>query len=272
MPLVTRNDQLSLKADAKETRRRKVAANKASKRKGRKGKKGKKGRKGGKARKVKADSPSKRKRGILKRSSKWSLDAESGLAHEPADAEHGRQNKKPRKAKTPPSGASGSTGKGAKPPKSKTNKGERAKSKANTQAKSKASKATKPKAAPSSTKGKNMGKGTGRGRGGGRGGRGGQTNPDIQHHCEKQVTTLVEFAHQVGADWDHKSSQFKAHVRSLTTPLEKHRLNIYWTKTTCGVHDTENQTDPHHFSFNDSRAYPCYRTAVATKCAEMAAT
>lgn len=86
------------------------------------------------------------------------------------------------------------------------------------------------------------------------------------------VDDMVEFARAIGKSDDCKNENLKAHVRSLLQPLNWTRLNIYWTRTTCGVVRNDMGKDVLHFTFNTVDVCASYRLAMAIKCAEMSAT
>ena len=286
--MVTRNDQLSLKSANKEARRQKVRNNKAKKNKT-KGSKGNKGKKNRKARKVKRGkaamkqiipevestvSPSKRNIQLLRKRSQELADwwVES----------HPQSKKKSRKVESLPSGQSEPAASKVKTPKKSKNQGatdkQPAQAKRATKAKAKhqASKEKDSKVSDAAlkqpkAKAKAKAKGKAKAKAAARTNRG-EAAMDESLHCQEQIDTLIAFANEIGNNWDSvTSAAFKATVRQNVSDLNTTRLNIYWARTTAGVHVHELHKDMNHFSFNASSACAPFRVAVAAKCAELAA-
>ena len=264
-PLVTRNDQLTKKATTKDARKQKVAKNKKRAKQG-KGKSGGKRNTNNKKRSKTAasssmpKSPSKRKRSILQHSKRQGME-ETKLEDE---QEHGgkeaQTSKKPRSSGSKPSGRA-SKSKAVPPPKHEV----KAKAKATAKGKAKAKAAAKIKKEDAQEKPKGAGKGR----------RSKQKIPHEEHALYRPgiVSTLTEFARSV-SDFsrDVKSSKFKSFVRSHLSELSLTALNIYWTRSNCGVTDKKTGADIHNFSFNASSACASHRLACAVKCADIAAT
>ena len=297
-PVVTRNDQLTMKAADKEEGRQKRAKKKAHKKSP--AKNGKKGRKSRKSKskqditKIKPEptSPSKRKRQILKKhrsKSNHDVDVEepapeiaekqpkrrrksskaSAVAAQPetapsaASAEVNVSKKAPR-AKAQPKGKAKATPKakaanGCKAaPKAKSKAAPKAKSKARTKATASSSKAHE---APVASKAPRRGR---------------KKNLEDTHdpslHSQEQIDTLVEFGHLIGQHDTITNPKFKATLRSNLADLDWTAYNLYWTRATCGIKNKEQSVDLHHFSFSASTASPSFRIAVAAKCGEIAVT
>lgn len=89
---------------------------------------------------------------------------------------------------------------------------------------------------------------------------------------QEQVDDMVGFARAVGRGDDVKNEAFKAHVRSLLPLLNWTRLNIYWSRTTCGASNISLGKDVLHFTFNTVNVCASYRLATAVKCAQRSAT
>ena len=276
--MITRNDQLSLKASRKAERRGKVEANKAKKAgKTKRERKGKKGKRGQCTMDVipgaPALSPSKRNRQLLKKRNAAKAEVEDDVedvVNPPPPA------KKPRKrVKNTPAGQSEVPAASEPLTRKPRTKGKnttekqgapKAKAKASPKAKAKEAKA-KDKVIKGGKVDKVPPKRKGRGKQQGADG-------DEKHVKRTIVDNLKNFALQIGKAWeDIRNPKFKEFLRSkVQDHCEKSRLNIYWSKATCGVHVYETCTDIHHFTFNGTQACAPYRIAVATKCAEAAAT
>ena len=297
--VVTRNAQLSLKSANQEARRQKVRTNKENSAKGSKANKGKKSRKGKKGKRGKKGmkevipdvdstlSPSKRNIKILRKRNQeladWWVE------------NHPQNKKKPRtmKESVPTGHSEAAAASKVKKTKKNQHQGETdmqpaqaerhaSKAKAKAHATSKVCKVSKkkdnkvPVAAADSPrpKAKAAAKAKGRAKASAaRPNRGGEAVMDESLRSQEQIDTLIGFATEIGDDWDSvTNATFKAVVRSKVSNLSLSRLNIYWARTTAGVHVFELSKDMHHFSFNSSHACAPYRVAVPTKCAELAAT
>lgn len=259
-PLVTRNDQLTMKATVKGARKEKVAANKKRAKKGKKGgkrnKNNKQRRKSDASSKSLSKSPSKRKLSILKHA--------KGKAELEDEQEHGGKEKQPRKRAR--SSGSKPSRKRDQPKEVAPSKQEvKAKAKAKAQAKSTAAKSRARKTADAKEKPKGAGKGR----------RSKQKIPHEEHplYCPAIESMLVEFARDCSRfSRDVKSPKFKLFVRNHLSEHSQTALNIYWTRSNCGVTDKNTGADINNFSFNASTACATHRLACAVKCADLAAT
>ncbi len=262
-PLVTRNDQLTMKASGKEARRQTVAANKKKRKsKGSKGKKKSRNKKqrhnDGKTSNSMQKSPSKRKLQVLKQA--------KGSGGEEGVDQEGEQSKHAKKKK----GVTGKAKKEAEPAKSSPSVlAGTPKAKAKAKAKAKTAPAAKPKAKGKAAKDKQE---SAKGADKPRRSRKKQDLSQQELYDEKIVEKLCVFARSV-SDFsrDVKTTKFKSFVRAQLCDLEWTSLNIYWTRCGCGVTETETGRDLNNFSFNSSEACESHRIACAVKCGELAA-
>eukprot|EP00438_Fugacium_kawagutii_P019084 Skav234712 [mRNA] locus=scaffold634:51408:54367:+ [translate_table: standard] len=90
---------------------------------------------------------------------------------------------------------------------------------------------------------------------------------------EALIQDLLKFTEEVGKSSALNDRKFKEHVSSLVQrDWGKYRLNIYWTRSSCGVTDKDAKSDLHHFAFPSSYADDFSILAVSVKCAELAVT
>lgn len=255
--VLTRNDQLLLKAASKEKRSRK----------GKKGQNGKKARKGKKSKKdhAKAVKPKtkkaklSRKRKVLKAYAGAVDDASEHMAAKPCAVPSASSSNS--RLKTP-------AGKGIKVKKTidKAPRGKKA-----TDPKPKAS--PKRKASPKT-------KAAPKAKGRPRGPKNDVNFVDRQRESHLFSAAMVEdfeaFAKKFDISMDVKSTKFKEFARSFQETsyqsYQYYRLNIYWTRTSCGVTEKASYKDAVTFSFNSSSAHDVYKIAVAIRCAMIAAT
>lgn len=66
-----------------------------------------------------------------------------------------------------------------------------------------------------------------------------------------------------------RNTRYKTEVRNMLNIGDQYKLNIYWTRLTCGVHVVESGKDIHHFSFGSSWANDLYKVCMAIKCSEL---
>lgn len=107
----------------------------------------------------------------------------------------------------------------------------------------------------------------------------------MQHPLRKSklVKEIMEWVNEFGEEFEEPQnySKFKQSVRDCNEPLYTTKLNIYWTRNTCGVKklgdEDESGTkgkkgdkDVHHISFNHVVAKWRHKTCVAIRAAEMA--
>ena len=287
--VLTRDDQLRLKATNKEDRKQKAKANKTKGKKGKKGKKQNKGR-GNKALtepKSPTKAPMSRKRKMMKKQTSQdekTLDvkcAEPKMIEKPqkkprkiptgssADVPKKRSKpeaeavdqveavvdeKQPRKRKTRPAEPEGKVSKAKPKPK--------AKAKAKAKVKAAPKKGAAPKAKASATKPKAKGRPKK------------DRKDDFMERSREsekfkpgQLKMLENFAKSFDPELDVKSNAFKQEARGHIPPLSTYRLNIYWTRTSVGVTDVKSNRDVVHFSFNTSSACSVHKIAVALGCA-----
>ena len=101
------------------------------------------------------------------------------------------------------------------------------------------------------------------------------SNPLRQDSLTK---SLMDFALKFPADCEHNETHLKAVILQEVNsrPLTWTKLMFYWSRNGCGVKvcqdDWKTYKDHCSFSFNSSSAPRRYRLAVATRCAEIAAT
>ena len=90
--------------------------------------------------------------------------------------------------------------------------------------------------------------------------------------------SLMDFALKFPAECEHNETHLKAAILQEVNsrPLTWTKLMFYWSRNGCGVKvcqdDWKTYKDHCSFSFNSSSAPRRYRLAVATRCAEIAAT
>ena len=268
--VLTRDEQLRFKASSKVKR----SAGESGKGKKAKSNKGK-GKKKSKAKGKKRGTDSKgisRKRQVLRKSKRTKDDKDD---YEPAKDEGGetseelppKQIKRPRKTREPTKPKK--TDQRAKDPvkpkakakgkaKAKASPTKGTRSKADPKAKVKAS----PKAKASCRRGKKK--------------VGSEASLEDQknheHYSAELVDKLVSFAKQVDTGANVKSEAFKVGMRKKLVEMNGYRLNIYWTRQSCGVTNTTEGKDLGTFSFNGSSASDAERIAVAIKCSELMVT
>ena len=87
------------------------------------------------------------------------------------------------------------------------------------------------------------------------------------------VKELEQFALRFDTSLEVKSQKFKDFCsEQQDKELRDHRLNRYWTRTSCGVTLKETGKDVLHFAFTSSRACDVHKMAMSVKCAMISAT
>lgn len=293
---VTRNDQLSHKKEKKDGRKKKKDAKeknegekneshapKGKSRKPRKnGKKSKRGKKGSKKTSTQSQSAgsamawpkASRKRRILKNAAANAEEPAEELPEMSAqgEAKGKRRKRAASKAELPEPGET----------KAKNNKGSDGKPKTK-KPKAETKKKAKPQAAE---KAKAKAKAKGRARR--------ASAYDLLLESDRRsdvvIKALMDFA--LGFDETYNQPEnfenFKKAVRDRLAPLKTCHLNIYWTRSACGVSvlneegaasgkkkkkdkPTKKSKDIHHFNWNSIKASSVRLTAVAVRSAELAA-
>ena len=88
------------------------------------------------------------------------------------------------------------------------------------------------------------------------------------------IKGFMDFARSFPEELDQpeKLSQFKTLLRgSLQFDTTLCCYNIYWSRNSCGVKHVDYKTDIAHFSFNGFMASARWKTAIAVRCAYLAA-
>ena len=93
-----------------------------------------------------------------------------------------------------------------------------------------------------------------------------------KHYSAQLVDKLVSFANQVDVGMNVRAEAFKVTMRKKLVEMHGYRLNIYWTRQSCGVTNITEGKDLGTFSFNGSSACDAHRIAVAIKCSELMVT
>ena len=272
--VLTRNDQLLLKATSKAERKNKIQKNKKKKKKakGKKSRKEKKGNKKNRSKRV-SNSPSKRRAILSRASSSRSLDADFTEEEPPA--------KKPKKGrvadtskvaglsmegKVEKSGAAKAKAKASA--KSSAKASAKAKAKAQTRKQRKETEETVPKPkAKAKAKAKAKGKPSKKNKN--------AVGVDESHplFSSNLVETFMAFSKEVGGEGvDHKGAKFKSLVRSKLDDFKTVAYNVYWSRCSCGLTDVESRCDICNFSFSSSSAHESFRLACSVKSAEIAVT
>lgn len=86
------------------------------------------------------------------------------------------------------------------------------------------------------------------------------------------VAQLTDFALSFDILEKATGDKFKAELRAQLPQFDHIALNIYWTRSSCGVRSPSEGKNIAHFSFSSSPCEDIYKTAVAVKCGEMLAT
>eukprot|EP00435_Cladocopium_sp_Y103_P073311 s89_g43.t1 len=86
-----------------------------------------------------------------------------------------------------------------------------------------------------------------------------------------QVKMLEDFALGFDSNLSVKSDTFKKMAKEHVKEWDQYRLNLYWTRGTVGVHSYHLNKDILHFGFNQSSACEIYRMTVALLCAIVSA-
>ena len=271
----SRDQQLSFKAKKKTTRGKGKAKSNRKKNKGRKGKSEKKTKGKAEDKKVSTDKVGNRKK--PKRSTAAARVSRkrqilSAGSHTPVEASPPKQPRKARKASKP----------GADLP--SHNPAPKRKADQQTAAKPKAKAA--PKAQPrAKAKAK------------ARAGRKSLQDTILASplRSDEMVKGLVTWVKQFGSEFEDPAlkGKYKAEVRSSLVPLRATRLNIYWSRNTCGVQVLSDEDAPkhtkgkkgkhgkskesakkakdlHHFCFNGINASWLYKSSMSIRCAELA--
>ena len=269
---VTRDDQLRRKASTKAKRgQAKKKAGKKSKKKGGKSRKAKKTR-SRRLNTLRAASPSpkKRKPALARHDAEHDAEATATWATVPTGSSHDKVKRKRRNAKEhetqehvePKPAKAKAAAKKRSSPKAKSKANESADSKVAAKTKAKAKAKAKARGRPKSTPltpAEMVG----------------QLRADSKYvgpQCE-EIRAFCLQVQQQGGD-KITSPSFKKAARSLIPDdLETVSIhNIYWTRGSVGVTNTETGRDVLHFSFNQSSASDGYKMAAAIKCAIIAAT
>lgn len=251
--VLLRNDQLSLKAGRKKTRKEKTNAKKKKNNSKKKGaKKNNKRGKTSNGRSVLQRAASKRKQ-VIKGDDTYETEEGTSPAKssKPLKARKSKQDSDC--SKSAPSSSSKAKSTKTAPKKEPTS---RLAPKAKAKAKVKAS--PKPKA-----------KAKGRKRQ--------EPTPNIEKADSDMVETIKQYVSMFGEDDVVTSAGFKKDIKA--TPdlviLEHHRLNIYWSRCSCGVSSRALGKDIFHVSYNGayggSWASDSYKLATSVKVCELLA-
>lgn len=101
-----------------------------------------------------------------------------------------------------------------------------------------------------------------------------QTNEE-QGEClddDGLVTLFTDFALSFDIVEKATGDKFKKELRAHLPQFDHMALNIYWTRSSCGVRSPSEGKDIAHFSFSSCPCEDLYKTAVAVKCGELLAT
>ena len=101
-----------------------------------------------------------------------------------------------------------------------------------------------------------------------------QTNKE-QGEClddEGLVTLFTDFALSFDIVEKATGDKFKKELRAHLPQFDHMALNIYWTRSSCGVRSPSEGKDIAHFSFSSCTCEDIYKTAVSVKCGELLAT
>lgn len=257
-PILTRNDQLSAKADKKQKRKDTAKVNKEKKKnqtckkgKGKKGK-GKKGKGKGEAKKVKSRrtkesrGKAKDRKGVKEgfaEEGEWGDECEVETAKAPTRVKQSR-NRSVMRLKS-------ASSTDLNPHQSKSKK---TKTKTPTSKRVKKAEKTKTKAAKVSSRRKRESTESD------------NLSPQVDLALVKEMT---DFAMQFEHFESPTSDEFKAAMRGSLEAFTKTRSNLYWTRCAAGVTQKETGKDLCNFGFNSSSAEPVFRMAVSAKCAEL---
>ena len=86
------------------------------------------------------------------------------------------------------------------------------------------------------------------------------------------VRDMEVFAKSFDQTLDVKGDSFKEAARLHNPGFTWYRLNIYWSRCSCGVTNKETGKDASTFSFNTSSACDVHKTSIAVYCGIHAAT